>query len=176
MVTFTPEQWLRIGQEIFMATGASEANARRVTESLVDSNLAGHDSHGVLRIPQYVTAIESKHLDATASPVVVKETAVTSLVDGNWTFGQVSGELCMRKAIAQAKKQGIAASALIRAYHIGRLGEYSEMAQEAGMIGMIVAGGFGGVGGSTTTGVAPFGGAGAAFGTNPISFGLPAHE
>lgn len=176
MVTFNTDQWLRIGQEIFKAAGATESNARRVTESLVDSNLAGHDSHGVQRIPQYVDAIESKHLDPAADPVVVNDTASYSLVDGMWTFGQVSAALCMRKAIAGAKEQGIAASALIRAYHIGRLGEYSEMAQEAGMIGMIVAGGFGGVGGSTTTGVAPFGGAGLAFGTNPISFGIPGGE
>ena len=61
-------------------------------------------------------------------------------------------------------------------YHIGRLGEYSEMAHNAGMIGMVLAGGFGGAGGAGNTGVAPYGGARAAFGTNPISFGLPAGE
>ncbi|HEX9017188.1 MAG TPA: Ldh family oxidoreductase, partial [Chloroflexota bacterium] len=94
MVTFSAEQWLRLGRAIFIAAGATESNATRVSESLVDANLAGHDSHGVLRIPQYVQAVEAGHLDPAADPVIVKETASSSLVDGKWTFGQVSAELC----------------------------------------------------------------------------------
>lgn len=174
MVVYSQEQWSRISRAMFLAAGASEENAERVTEALVDSSLVGHDSHGVIRIIQYIQAIEAGHLDPASRPEIVKETAVTSLVDGKWTFGQVSGEIAMRKAMEQAKQQGIAISGLVNAYHIGRLGEYSEMAYNDGLIGMIVAGGFGGVGGSSTSGVAPFGGAGSAFGTNPISFGLPA--
>ncbi len=176
MVVLQTEQWRRIGKALFVAAGATESNAERVTEALVDANLAGHDSHGVMRIVQYVQAIESGHLDPAGQPEIVKETATSSLVDGKWTFGQVSAEICMKKAIEQAKEQGIAISGLVRAYHIGRLGEYSEMAHDAGMVGMALAGGFGGTGGSASTGVAPFGGAKPAFGTNPLSFGLPAGE
>ncbi len=173
MVVFQPEQWRRIGRALFLAAGATESNATRVTEALVDSSLVGHDSHGVIRIVQYIQAIEAGHLKPAAEPRVVKETASSSLVDGMWTFGQVSAEICMKKAIQQAKQQGIAVSGLVNAYHIGRLGEYSEMAQKAGVIGMVLAGGFEGVGGSKGTGVSPFGGVGPAFGTNPISFGIP---
>lgn len=176
MVVLQAEQWQRIGHDLFVAAGATESNATRVTESLVDSSLVGHDSHGVIRILQYLQAIEAGHLDPAAEPKIVKETASTTFVDGKWSFGQVSAEICMKRAIEQAKRQGIAMAGLVNAYHIGRLGEYSEMAQKAGMVGMVLAGGFGGVGGSNGTGVAPFGGAGAAFGTNPISFGLPAGE
>jgi hydroxycarboxylate dehydrogenase B len=176
MVVFPADQWRKIGRAVFKAAGATEANAERVTEALVDSSLVGHDSHGVIRIVQYIKAIEDRELDPAAKPEILKETDVTSFVDGKWTFGQVSGEIAMRKALAKAKKHGIAISGLTRAHHIGRLGEYSEMASNEGMIAMVIAGGFGGVGGSSTTGVAPFGGARAAFGTNPISFGIPAGE
>ncbi|MHB8992862.1 MAG: Ldh family oxidoreductase [Chloroflexota bacterium] len=174
MVVFQPEQWRRIGRALFMAAGATESNAVRVTEALVDSSLVGHDSHGVIRIVQYLQAIEAGHLRPGAEPKLLKETACSSLVDGMWTFGQVSAEVCMKKAIRQAKEQGIAVSGLINAYHIGRLGEYSEMAYNAGVVGMVLAGGFEGVGGSKGSGVTPFGGNGPAFGTNPISFGVPA--
>lgn len=174
MVTFQAEQWQRVCRTVFLAAGATEANATRVTEALVDSNLVGHDSHGVIRVIQYLQAIEAGHMDPAAEPEVVKETAVTSLVDGKWTFGQVSAELAMRKAIEHARQQGIAISGLIHGYHIGRLGEYSEMAHSAGIIGMVMAGGFGGTGGASATGVAPYGGARPAFGTNPVSFGIPA--
>ncbi len=176
MVVLQAEQWLRLTHDLFVAAGATESNATRVAESLVDSSLAGHDSHGVIRIIQYIQAIEAGHLDPAAEPQVVTETPSTALIDGKWTFGQVSAEICMKKAIQQARGQGVAIAGLVNAYHIGRLGEYSEMAQQAGMIGMVLAGGFGGVGGAKATGVAPFGGASAAFGTNPISFGLPAGE
>ena len=174
VVTLQAEQWRTICRAVFLAAGATEINAARVTEALVDSNLVGHDSHGVIRVIQYLQAIEAGHVDPAAEPEVVQETAVTSLIDGKWTFGQVSAGLAMKKAIEKGKQQGIALSALIRGYHIGRLGEYSEMAYNAGMIGMVIAGGFGGSVGASGAGVAPYGGAKPTFGTNPISFGIPA--
>ncbi len=176
MVTFSASQWRLVGRATFQAAGATESNAVRVTDALVDSSLTGHDSHGVIRIIQYTKAIERGEIDPAAQPEVVKETAVTSLVDGKWTFGQVGAENCMKKAISQARENGIAISGLIRANHIGRVGEYAEMAHEAGMIGMIFVGGFGSAGGASNSGVAPYGGSRPAFGTNPIAIGLPAGE
>ncbi|MGE5619486.1 MAG: Ldh family oxidoreductase [Sphingomonadaceae bacterium] len=174
MVMLQPEQWRKVGRALFVAAGATESNADRVAEALVDSSLVGHDSHGVIRIIQYLRAIAAGWIDPAAQPEVTKETPCTSLVDGKWTFGQVSAAFCMKKTIEKARSQGIAISALTRAYHIGRLGEYSEMAHDAGMIGMVVVGGLGGVAGAPGAGVAPYGGAKGAFGTNPISFGFPA--
>jgi LDH2 family malate/lactate/ureidoglycolate dehydrogenase len=177
MIVFKADQWQRMGHALFKATGATDANAKRVTVSLIDASLVGHDSHGVIRIVQYIQAIEKGHLNPAAEPVIIQETPTTSLVDGKWTFGQVSGEIAMRKALEQAKTHGIAIAGLTRAYHIGRLGEYSEMAYHDGMIGLILAGGFEGLGGASgNLGVAPFGGARPAFGTNPISFGIPAGD
>lgn len=177
MTVLTADQWQKIGEAIFKAAGASEVNAKIVTESLVDSNLAGHDSHGVIRINQYIRYIENGYLNPAATPEIVKETPSTSLVDGKWTFGQVGAQMAMRNAIEKAKKQGIAITGLIHANHIGRLGEYSEMASRDGMIGMVMIGGFDGVGGAQhKTGVVPFGGARPAFGTNPLSFGIPAGD
>lgn len=174
MITLQAEEWRRIGRTLFLAIGATESNAIRVTEALVDSSLVGHDSHGVIRFVQYAKAIESGQLDPAAQPEVVKETACTSLVEGKWTFGQVGAEICMRKAIGQAGSNGIAISGLIQANHIGRLGEYVEMAHGAGMIGIVMVGGFVSAGGAANSGVAPYGGARPVFGTNPISIGLPA--
>ncbi|HEX2924263.1 MAG TPA: Ldh family oxidoreductase [Chloroflexota bacterium] len=177
MTVLQAEQWRRVGRALFIAAGTTESNAMRVTEALVESSLAGHDSHGVIRFVQYTKAIEAGQLDPAAQPEVIKETACTSLVDGKWTFGQVGAEVCMKKAIGQARSNGIAISGLIRANHIGRVGEYSEMAYKAGMIGIVMVGGFASAGGAAAnSGVAPFGGARPAFGTNPISFGLPAGE
>ena len=174
MIVFKAEQWQKIGSTLFTAAGATRSNAERVAESLVDNNLAGHDSHGVIRIIQYLQAIEAGQLDPAGEPAVIHETPTSAMVDGKWTFGQVGAKLAMQKAIEKAKVQGIAISALIRAYHIGRLGEYSEMAHDAGMIAMVTVGGLGQGEVRTTGGVAPYGGARPALSTNPISFGFPA--
>jgi hydroxycarboxylate dehydrogenase B len=174
MIVFEAKQWQKIASALFMAAGATQSNAARVAESLVDNNLAGHDSHGVIRIIQYLQAIEAGQIDPAGEPVVLHETPSSTMVDGKWTFGQVGAKLAMQKAIENARVQGIAIAALIRAYHIGRLGEYSEMAHDAGMIAMVAVGGLGGGAVRTTGGVAPYGGARAALSTNPISFGFPA--
>jgi len=177
MVLFQANQWRRIGHALFKAVGATEANAKRVTEAVVDASLVGHDSHGVIRIVQYIQAIEKGQVDQAAKPEIVQETETTSFVDGKWTFGQVGAEIAMRKAMEQAKRHGIAIAGLMHASHIGRLGEYSEMAYNDGMIGVVMTGGFEGGGGATSkTGVAPFGGARPVFWTNPISFGIPAGD
>jgi uncharacterized oxidoreductase len=174
MVTMQVDQFRRVGRALFMAAGVPEENALGVTESLLDSSLAGHDSHGVIRFVQYVEAIEAGHINPSGRPEIIKETPTSALVDCHWTFGQLGARLSMGTAIAKAKAQGIAITALIRAYHTGRQGEYAEMAHDAGMIGMVAMGGVLGAAGRPDGGVAPYGGAEVVFGTNPISFGLPA--
>lgn len=175
MVTFNTEQFRRVGTALFQAAGVSKENAERTVDSLISSSLAGHDSHGVIRLVQYTEAVEQGHVNPTGRPEIIKETASTALVDGNWVFGQVAAEFAMKVALAKAKEQGIAMVGLIRSYHIGRLGEYSEMAYKEGMIGLTLAGGFGGTAGRSAA-VAPYGGAAPVFSTNPISFGIPAGQ
>jgi hydroxycarboxylate dehydrogenase B len=176
VVVHSAEQYLALGEALFRAAGATPANARRVTESLVSSSLSGHDSHGVIRFVQYTKAIEDGQIDPKGQPKIIKETATSALVDGAWTFGQVGAEVATRIAVEKARSQGIALTALVKAQHIGRLGEYSEMAYEAGVIGMVFAGGFAGTAGTSTPGVAPYGGARGVFSTNPLSFGVPTGE
>lgn len=174
MIVFQADKWRKICNALFRAAGASDSNALRVTESLVDSSLTGHDSHGIVRTIQYIDAIEKGHLNPAAEPRIVKESHSTSMIDGNWAFGQVGAHLAIQKALEQAKKHGVAIAGLTRAYHIGRLGEYSEVANKAGMIAIVTVGGFQGVGGAKNkTGVVPYGGSRPIFGTNPFAFGIP---
>lgn len=171
MLTFSAAQMRRVGREIFLAAGASEENAVRVTEALVDANLNGHDSHGVLRITQYLDAIWAGEIVPDAQPKIVKETPVAALVDGGFTFGQVGAKFATEVLIAKAKEMGVAVVGLVRIQHTGRLGEYTSLAASQGIIAIKVGGGYGG-----KVGAAPYGGAGKAFSTNPISIGIPAGE
>jgi LDH2 family malate/lactate/ureidoglycolate dehydrogenase len=139
-----------------------------VASALVDANLAGHDSHGVIRIPQYVEHVRCGEVVPEAVATVIHETTLSVLVDGRWGYGQVTAELATRQAVIKAKQHGLGASGAVRCTHIGRLGEYAEMAAREGIIAFVAAGGFGG-----QVGAAPFGGKKALLGTNPLSFGFP---
>jgi LDH2 family malate/lactate/ureidoglycolate dehydrogenase len=72
---------------IFRAAGATEENAQRVASSLVGANLAGHDSHGVIRIPSYIQDIRNGRLDPAATPELERESGATATIDGRTTFG-----------------------------------------------------------------------------------------
>lgn len=161
-----------LGERIFRAAGASAENARRVAESLVDANLAGHDSHGVQHIPGYVRSIREGVIVPDASPAVIRESPVVALVSGGWTFGQVGAEFATRMAIGKAKQSGLAAVGLVQVNHIGRLGEYAEIAAREGIVAIVAAGGFAEERGQAV----PYGGARPALGTNPIAVGFPAER
>ena len=137
-----------------------------VAEVLVNSNLAGHDSHGVLHLPRYLKSIADGQLDADAEPAVVRETAASLVIDGRDGHGHYAARWGMRRLLEKAAEQEICRAGFRRIQHMGRLGEYAEMAAREGFIGIVLYGGSG----SCTL---PYGGAEGALGTNPIAAGIP---
>lgn len=166
---FTASHLHAISRTIFVAAGASDHIANDVSEILIKAHLAGHDSHGVLRIPAYLGGIESGHIKPAAEPEVVAETANTLRVDGNNCFGHYVSRWAMQRAIAKAKTAATCCVSIFNTGHIGRLGEYAEDAAASGCIGLITVG-KGGKGAGPTV---PYGGAEGTFSTNPIAIGVP---
>jgi uncharacterized oxidoreductase len=156
-------------RRLFSAAGTPGHIADTVAETLVNANLAGHDSHGVLRIPAYLRMIEQGQIDPAAEPELVQETTGTLRIDGQKGFGHYTARQAMQQAIAKAKRADLCAVSFVRIGHIGRLGEYAEAAARAGCMGMVTIGGGGRGVGSTV----PFGGARGALSTNPIAVGAP---
>ena len=108
MPTLTREEISKVSQAVLRAAGAPEGHARIVGEHLADANLAGHDSHGFIRIPQYVQRINEGLLDATAEPEVIRETPGMAQVNGHATFGQVVATFAAELAIEKAGNTGVA--------------------------------------------------------------------
>lgn len=169
MILFSASELRETATAIFRAAGSDPEPTKILVEHLIDANLAGHDSHGVLRIPSYVQAIQRGRVQPNARPGIIRETPVSALVDGGWTFGQVAARFGTEVAIAKAKAQGVAVVGVVRCNHIGRLGTYPTLAARQGVVAMVTVGGLG-------KSVAPFGGKRAVFGTNPFSFGFPAGQ
>lgn len=150
-------------ERIFFGHGASEHVAQRLADSLVESNLVGHDSHGVLRVPEYGERIRAGTLKLDGAIQVVRETAATALIDCGWNLGQVALPQGMQLAISKARNVGIGMVVLGHCDHTGRVGEYVVSAAEQGMIGQLTCNGSlpGGI-------VAPYGGIRRTLGANPI--------
>lgn len=174
MPLFKAEQLKNLSVGIFKAAGASDYEAEVVSQHLVNANLAGHDSHGVLRIPSYISMIKEGYkpygyvskIVPGAQIEIVKETETTALIDGHWGFGQVTAGKAMELAIEKAKKHGVGAVGVLHCNHIGRLGEYSMMAAKEDLIGFVVC--------NSGRLVTPFGGIDRIMSTNPITMAIPA--
>ena len=120
-----------------MEGGGSDANeAATIARRLVDSNLVGHDSHGVMRVPKYLEWVGDGWLRPNQAPTVVFDSDALAIVDGNRGFGQVIGEHATRLGIAKAAKTGIAMIGLRNCGHLGRLGDWADMAAEAGQVSL----------------------------------------
>ncbi len=170
MPTFSAAQLESLATGIFLGAGAPADIAQHVAKSLIQSNLMGHDSHGILRVPAYLEAIDKGTCVPSARPSVAKETPTTAMVDGNWAFGQITATYATELAIEKARTSMVAAVTTSRCNHIGRLGEYTDMAAREGMFAFLAGGTF------NAGGVAPFGGASRVLGTNPLAMSIPGNE
>lgn len=154
--------------DIFRAAGCSSAEAQCVAMRLVEANLVGHDSHGVIRVMTYVQWLKAGKVFAGRSIEVAFENDVLAVVDGQLGFGQTIGEQTMRVGIAKCRKQGVAVTALRNSGHLGRIGDWPFLAAEAGLVSIHFV---------NTTGagilVAPFGGINRRLSANPIAAGVP---
>jgi LDH2 family malate/lactate/ureidoglycolate dehydrogenase len=168
MQTYSSHALHRVSSAIFRAVGAPEDIADDVSTVLIDNHLAGHDSHGIIRIPQYVKCVRTGETDPTARPSIVTETASTALVRGNWAFGQIVANLAADLVVTKAAETGLAAVAVVEACHTGRLAAFIESAATAAGVAVFMTTGTGGAGRT-----APFGGAGGSLGTNPVAFVVP---
>jgi len=154
---------------ILDAAGSSPDEAQMVAARLVDANLTGHDSHGVIRVPQYVGQVQDGSIVPNQNAEVVRETEVVTVLDGRFGYGQIVGAQAVQAAIDKARRHGIAMSALRSSAHLGRLGDWAEMAAAAGLASLHFVNATG-----IPLRVVPHGGRDGRGTTNPIAMGMPA--
>lgn len=151
-----------------VAAGGSDGHeARLVAENLVTANLTGHDSHGVGMIPRYVDSLLEGGLKVNQHPKIVFDGGAMISLDGQSGYGQVIGLEAMEIGIARAKQHGMCVMGLGRAHHLCRIGQWAEQATSAGLVSLHFTNVI------SRSIVAPYGGADARFGTNPVTIGIP---
>ncbi|MEZ5741398.1 MAG: malate/lactate/ureidoglycolate dehydrogenase [Burkholderiaceae bacterium] len=167
MIHINADQLAQFVAQIFIKAGCSGAESARIGHYLVAANLSGHDSHGVVRVPRYVQMKQSGAIFADQTIEVVVDTPVLAVVDGRYGFGQTVGPAATELGIAKCQAMGLSAIALRNAGHIGRIGDFAEMAAAKGLVSVH----FVNAAGSLL--VAPYGGIERRFSTAPYCVGVP---
>ena len=106
-----------------------------VARSLVEANVAGHDSHGVLRLMSYVEFVQRGEVQPSAEPAVTFERGAIARVDGRRGWGQLAAQLATATALRLARSHGVGVVVVDRCGHVGRVGEYVETIAAAGFVG-----------------------------------------
>jgi len=156
--------------DIFKAKSCNNYEAKTIAERLCGSNLKGHDSHGIVRVPRYVLWMEWGWVFPNIKPELIVDSGALALIDAKQGFGQIAGEFAVDEGINRAKLHGVSVVGLKNSGHLGRIGDWSERAADAGLVSLH----FVNVRGSLL--VAPFGGSDRRGSTSPLSIGVPSKD
>ncbi len=151
---------------VFSKTGSDNKEARCVASRLVEANLRGHDSHGVIRVPAYVEWLRKEMLCANQHVKIVTQNESYAILDGNFGLGQVVGGEAVSLGISIARQSGISVIALRNAGHLGCIGDFAIQAALDGLISIHFVK-------SPSLLTAPFGGTDRRLSSNPIAVGIP---
>ena len=157
--------------DLLFAVGVPRGDAAVVATSLVDANLRGHDSHGVMRVLQYVEFVERGEIRLGVDLRVERETPAVIVCDGQWGLGQVQAHRLLDLLVKKARALGVAVGAARDCGHIGRLGEYAERAASQQVLLLATVNNCGG-----WQRVAPPGGIEPRLSTNPFCASIPTDD
>lgn len=155
--------------EILAKAGIPEKDAPGISDTLLQADKLGFDSHGVNRLkPIYLDRIKEGIIKPVTEYEVVKENPATAVIDGHNGMGQVISRYAMNMAIEKAAKFGIGMVVVRNSNHYGFAGYYPLMAVKENMIGV--------TGTNARPSIAPTFGVENMLGTNPLTFGMPTDE
>jgi (2R)-3-sulfolactate dehydrogenase (NADP+) len=141
------------------------ANAQSVAHALVGAEAEGQKGHGLSRLPSYAAQAKAGKVDGMAKPSIDWRRPAAAVVNANNGFAYPAIDLALAALPQAARANGIAAAAIARSHHCGVVGHPVERLAEAGLMALMFA--------NTPAAIAPWGGAKAVFGTNPIAFACP---
>lgn len=167
MPTFSADQLKTIAIRILQGAGSNAEEAGIVATELAGANLVGHDSHGVMRLKQYVDYIDQGHIKPGTEVELVTDAPTIAVLDGGGNFGQVVAAKALELAYARAREMGTFSVLCRECNHVGRLGSYTYQAARQGFFSVMA------VNAPGPGGVVAWGGLDRKLGTNPISLAAP---
>jgi len=150
---------------VFIKAGVKAAHAETVAHHLVQANLRGVDSHGVARIPYYLSGIRLREVNVDPKIRTITDSKATALVDGDFALGQVAGKYATELATRKASEFGVGVVGVKRTSHVGMLAYYGMMIAERRMVGQVFT--------DSPPFMAAAGGKKPVLGTNPVCITFP---
>jgi len=151
--------------ELIMATGVPEATAVAVASALVEADLQGKRSHGLLRLPVYLRRLKAATIDPLGRLKILNQGAAFAVCDAQRMLGHAAAPQAMALAVKKARQAGVAVVAVRGATHFGVAGRYARQAASEGLVGIAMA--------NTRPMIAAPGGAEAIVGNNPLAVAIP---
>jgi uncharacterized oxidoreductase len=170
MERYQHESVQRLVRELFRRLGCPDDVATAGAASLVDADLRGHGSQGVLRVPWIGRKIEDGEVDPAGRPTVDRAAGATVRIDGQSGLGQFVARRAVDEGVETAAENGVGVVGIRNANDLGRVGEWAERAAERGMILQCL------VNARAHPTVAPNGCADRILSTNPVAFGIPTFD
>ena len=150
---------------VYVKAGVPEVDARVIADTLVQADLWGHQSHGVLRMGWYLARLRSGVMKAVTTPRLVVDAGAVAVLDGGDGVGQVLSLRVVQEAVARAKAHGVGAVGVRNSNHFGTAMYYTRLAAEAGCVAFLCT--------NASPAMAPWGGRRKAVGSNPWSIAAP---
>jgi LDH2 family malate/lactate/ureidoglycolate dehydrogenase len=160
-----PETLVDYGSTILCALGMPAADAELVLDSLVQSDLWGHQSHGMLRLPWYAARLRSGAMTAHTEPEALVDGGALLLLDGRAGVGQVLTDIARREAVTRAREHGVGVVGVRNSNHFGTAMYYTRRAAQDGCVAILTT--------NASPAMAPWGGRKKVLGTNPWSLAAP---
>ncbi|MEM1923425.1 MAG: Ldh family oxidoreductase [Nitrososphaerota archaeon] len=165
---FSHKDMFNFCRNCFIRVGVPESEAELVSDHLVSASLRGVDSHGVIRVPYYVEGVERGFLRPGSVVRVLREGPSWGLIDCGMGLGIVGAARASAMVVEKSLSSGVAVIGAVNLGHVGMLAYYTQMLAEKGLIGIAMVNG--------VAEMAPWGGRGKVFGTNPVSMGIPRRD
>jgi LDH2 family malate/lactate/ureidoglycolate dehydrogenase len=161
-----PERLLDFATAVYQRVGMPAGDARVAADTLVQADLWGHQSHGVMRLSWYIGRLKAGVCDPAAKPEFAVDAGAIAVLDGKDGMGQVLTARAMEEAIRRCRAHGIGAVSLRNSNHFGTAMYFTLMAARAGCVGFLAT--------NASPAMAPWGGRKKMVGTNPWSWAAPA--
>lgn len=162
---FSAEQLLQFARSVYITLGVPGADAELLADTLVQADLWGHSSHGVMRTFWYAQRLKTGAMKPATQAEIVTDAGAIAVLDGHDGIGQVIAALAMDEALARAREHGIGAVAVRNSGHFGTAMYFTRRATLSGCMGLIAT--------NASPAMAPSGGRVKLIGTNPWSIAAP---
>jgi LDH2 family malate/lactate/ureidoglycolate dehydrogenase len=164
---FSVAAMVAFARDALAACGVPASDADIAAKAMIEADVTGFDAHGIFRLGWYVACLKSGRVNPKANVRSLQRSPGTALVDGDNGIGHLVMTYAANLAVELARQSGVGWVGTRNSNHAGAAGIYAEIPVTHGMVGIYAAV-------STANHMAPWGGAEALLGTNPIAIGIPA--